>query len=780
MREQQQPTDGLRGASSTKLKPIMITNLDKFEALQNRNRHGITAGNLKTFHHIKSNMKRTSTMTNTTSAGTTQTTASKTSTSIAMTQLEEVEEAQQRKKCYNDLCWEPLFCFVFKRRRRRKDFLMESENHTLFSRRHDGFLALVVDDGDDDDDEEDGDDEISIENNDSSEDTRPLSPVSYNTLRTVRSEDASCDSDAPQELIVTSAATSGDDVNVAKSICHHCPNSKLSHWEEYCYTNNDVSSPLSSSDCSHTCPKVPSSPPSFHTSVNTNNNRERAYTAPPSYSNNLQLELETTLKNGLYVYEEERAVSTNNFSPLLSPAQKILEEAQILFQTALDCEQGGNSNEEAATFLLETLSVLRTNTSTFELFVDSERQLPINILQIKALHRLGVIQWKRGFYSDSLKCLTTCLTAQEEVSKYADNDYYSTFLRADTHRAIGSTHLSLGHYEEAQMWLRSSIKLFKGMRIMDSHLPYHQQQFHSGAVAAYSVKTETIALMLALSALGSVYQEQGQYRRAFKYFQRALHYYQLHHHLMARNGASDYSFHVANTWNKIGSVYEASGQHREAMASFSEALWLYRVSFGNDHVDTAVTYVNIGRIHLIAWKEPQEALDAFHEALRIFTTTLGERHRNTASVYYNLAMTHVFLTDFGQALEYFELCLHIQRDVLGDCHLDVASTFYSMAQMYEQLQKFDQALKLYKLALEIQTSSLGKTHLFAAITLHQIVAIKCHDSTISSASIVKHCTQILQAYHQWGIPEIHSRVKHVLTLIQEQRQNKPYLRMHNV
>jgi tetratricopeptide (TPR) repeat protein len=366
--------------------------------------------------------------------------------------------------------------------------------------------------------------------------------------------------------------------------------------------------------------------------------------------------------------------------------------------------------------------------------------------------------------------LTNCLMSQEALSpSYTDNDHHLKFLKADTHRAIGSAHLSLGHYNEAQKWLRSSIRYLKEIRVEHRYLLHFQQCCHSGCTVTDSVAAETIALILSLSALGSVYQEQGLYGRAFKLFRRSLHYYQLHCDVWGTSGAADYSFLVANTWNMIGSVYEASGQHREAMASFTEALWLYRLSFGYDHVDIAVTYVNIGRLHLIAWNEPQQALEAFHEALRVFKMFLGDSHRNTAAVYYNLAMTHVFLQEFGRAIEYFDLCLHIQRCMLGNFHLDVASTLYSMAQMYEKLQNFDEALHLYKAALQIQTTSLGKMHLFVAITLHQIVAIKFNDSTLLSLSLRKSCKQILQVYQQSGVPAVHRRFQHILSLIKERR-----------
>jgi tetratricopeptide (TPR) repeat protein len=752
MRSRRKVDDRFRGTRCTR-KPVMITNLDKFEPFQSQNRRGNTTPEVTKLHFTKSRMKRTSIMTNTTSTATTLTTASKASTSLSMTYAEETKETLKDKKCYPDLCWEPFFLFVSKRRRGRQGVLIKGDKANFLSRRPDGFLALVVDDNEG----------IFIGNGDEGEDSRPLSPATYDTPRTARSEDPNCDEATLQHIFNPKATITSD--NSTGIVClmeHHC-SKKLSYEESY-FCNSDVPSPLSSSECSQAFHK-----PSAYFSANTtnsNNNRERAYTAPPSFCESLQLEpIETTFTSGQDVDYEEGVVILNN--NLIPPSQRILEEASVLFQSALDCEQCNNNskNDEAACFLLEALSLLRTKSSV----VNSEQQIQIQFLQIKILHRLGVVHWKRGYYTDSLKCLTTCLMAQEEFSNHADSDYYLKFLKADTHRAIGSTHLSLGHYNEAEKWLRSSIHYLKEIRAECGYRPNCQQYFHSGSVVIHSVAAGTIALMLSLSALGSVFQEQGLYWRAFKFFRRSLHYHQLHCDLLGTNEAAIYSFHVANTWNKIGSVYEATGQHREAMASFSEALWLYRLSFSHDHVDIAVTYVNIGRLHLIAWNEPQEALEAFHEALRVFKMILGDSHRNTASVYCNLAITHVFLQEYGQAIEYFELCLRIQRGILGDFHLDVASTLYSMAQMYEKLQSFDEALHLYKSALQIQTTILGKMHIFAAITLHQIVGIKFNDSTSSSPSLRKYCTRILHVYHRWGIPSMHRRVKHILSFIQDPR-----------
>jgi hypothetical protein len=91
---------------------------------------------------------------------------------------------------------------------------------------------------------------------------------------------------------------------------------------------------------------------------------------------------------------------------------------------------------------------------------------------------------------------------------------------------------------------------------------------HRDCTVTNSVAAGTI---LALSALGSRTRFT---RESFQAFSEILHDHQLHRDVWGTNGAADYSFLVADTWNMIGFVYEACGQHKEAMASFSEAFWL--------------------------------------------------------------------------------------------------------------------------------------------------------------------------------------------------------------
>ncbi len=92
-------------------------------------------------------------------------------------------------------------------------------------------------------------------------------------------------SSAPLGIFNPTANITGD--NSTGIVClmeHHC--SKNLSYEKSFFCNNEVPSPLSSSHCSQAFHNIPLSPPSVCVSANTtnsNNNRERAYTTPPSF-----------------------------------------------------------------------------------------------------------------------------------------------------------------------------------------------------------------------------------------------------------------------------------------------------------------------------------------------------------------------------------------------------------------------------------------------------------------------------------------------------------------
>ena len=432
--------------------------------------------------------------------------------------------------------------------------------------------------------------------------------------------------------------------------------------------------------------------------------------------------------------------SSSSSSPSRQPTHPQEIEAQSHLQTAIHYENDG-CDKESMSHYLRALSIIRKCPTRYEASTVH--------ITTQILHRMGVMQWKCGQYDNALQYLTLCAHVYQESSNGSattkgeegtEEHFYEEM--AETYHQIGSVYLSLGQFKDAKKSLYSSLRLRKCQLGMGDNSEAKMNQDPNVA--------------RTLMSLGSVFEQQGQYHKAMKHFQRVLR--------TQKRALGENSIHLAHTLNNIGALYEKSGQYREAMTVYSEALWLYRVAVGHDHFDVAVTFNNIGQVHF-AWNEYGEAMEAYEEALRIFTNIVGSRHRNVATILHNLALVHSARGRYENALELYEEALSIQREALGDMHLDVATTMFSMAQMYECAGNCDQALKIYRWALKIQTSVMGKKHIFVAFTLHQIANLYHEKGRLADS--IKYCTQVLQIYNHWGLPNIHIRVKHISDLMKQ-------------
>ena len=212
------------------------------------------------------------------------------------------------------------------------------------------------------------------------------------------------------------------------------------------------------------------------------------------------------------------------------------------------------------------------------------------------------------------------------------------------------------------------------------------------------------------------------------------------------------SIRIGNGWNAKGLRQAQCGLWREALACWENALEIRQQVLGDDHVDTANTYNNIG-IALGKLNRVPEAISALQMALEIRTnnmmmrrTTTSEynqqpqqqqqqerqRHRvqQVAATLHNLANVHQQAGDLKMAMSYLQESIDLllkeeqgaatlspllmmdghgnvddmeqqqrQRQQHDSVHL--ARAYVAIGHVYYEMQQLDMAQQSYQQGLEI-------------------------------------------------------------------------------
>ena len=146
-----------------------------------------------------------------------------------------------------------------------------------------------------------------------------------------------------------------------------------------------------------------------------------------------------------------------------------------------------------------------------------------------------------------------------------------------------------------------------------------------------------------------------------------------------------------------------------AIQSFQRALDVAIGLFGEEHPDTAQSYVNLG-VTQNALGNFSSALESKQRALDIRVKLYGEEHPDTAQSYVNLGVTQHALGNFSSALQSDQRALDIRVKLFGEEHPDTAESYFSIGVTQHALGNFSSALQSDQRALDIRVKLFGEEH----------------------------------------------------------------------
>ena len=99
----------------------------------------------------------------------------------------------------------------------------------------------------------------------------------------------------------------------------------------------------------------------------------------------------------------------------------------------------------------------------------------------------------------------------------------------------------------------------------------------------------------------------------------------------------------------LGSLYAVIGNYYSALIHTEKSLELHREFLGEDHLQTAVNYSNMGTAYM-NYGEYQNAMIAYQKALPVFLENHGDDHQRISSVYVNMGILYDKKGEGGQSI----------------------------------------------------------------------------------------------------------------------------------
>ncbi|CAF0982705.1 unnamed protein product [Didymodactylos carnosus] len=200
-----------------------------------------------------------------------------------------------------------------------------------------------------------------------------------------------------------------------------------------------------------------------------------------------------------------------------------------------------------------------------------------------------------------------------------------------------------------------------------------------------------------LNTLGMLLIRMGENSRAEQYF-----------HMLLDDTSLDQSAH-ALAHNNLGRVYDNQADYEKALKSYEKSLEIYLISLPPNHPDIAATYNNIGQVYNHQG-DYEKALKSYEKSLKIYLISLPPNHPDIATTYNNIGSVYDKQGDYEKALKSYEKSVEIKLISLPPNHPDTATTYNNIGSVYYKQGDYEKALKSYEKALSIVRRTLPLAH----------------------------------------------------------------------
>ena len=208
-------------------------------------------------------------------------------------------------------------------------------------------------------------------------------------------------------------------------------------------------------------------------------------------------------------------------------------------------------------------------------------------------------------------------------------------------------------------------------------------------------------LSLFFQRIASQFYYNSKYDEALVYYKKCLD--------IELNSLGEDNLDVASSYNNIGLLWNKKGEYDKALEFYDKCFKIRLKVLGHDHTLVATSYNNIGYV-LEDKGEYDKALEYYERCLKIYLKSLGSEHPYVATSYNNIGFVWNNKGDYDKALEFYNKCLVIKLKTLGSEHHEVATTYSNIGYVLEDKGDYDKALEYYNKCLKIDLKIFGEEH----------------------------------------------------------------------
>ncbi|MCB1157924.1 MAG: tetratricopeptide repeat protein, partial [Leptospiraceae bacterium] len=208
----------------------------------------------------------------------------------------------------------------------------------------------------------------------------------------------------------------------------------------------------------------------------------------------------------------------------------------------------------------------------------------------------------------------------------------------------------------------------------------------------------------------------------------------------------------ADRLNREGVQFYQAGKYDDAIQKFEASLKIRLKTLGEDHIDTAISYYNIG-LGYVAKGEFVRGIEYFEKSLKIKIKILGEDHPNVVAIKANISTLKTTITtqkdkkntqtnkeallmehynvyndalnqkgDYNTALIEAEKVLELAKEIYGEEDPNYAVCYGNAGLVYKKKGEYHKALKYYDKSLKILLKTVGENHELTAMNYNNIGA----------------------------------------------------------
>jgi signal transduction histidine kinase len=296
----------------------------------------------------------------------------------------------------------------------------------------------------------------------------------------------------------------------------------------------------------------------------------------------------------------------------------------------------------------------------------------------------GLAQQKR---SDSLETVLNAM--RREWGTIVDTTIVNLLNNVANEYRTSNPFKALDYCEEAQKYARK-LGYKRGIAEAVSNMGnIHTQQgnydraieYYLEAIKLYGELSEKRRMALMLSNLGIAYSKRGNIRQSLENYEEAR---KIYTEINDKHG-------LALTLGDLASLYSDEGDDRIALNFYQKALVLHREFGDSTRIAAAlngigITYINLGNY--------DKALEFLHAAELIFSTSDVTTPTTLGNVYNNIAVTYLSMHRYTEALQKVNRALEIAQEsglrplrqnsyaILSDIYKDMGN--YQLALDYSQ------------------------------------------------------------------------------------------------